>query len=334
MKFPSLFTHVPSTIAEISSREIPAEAIEIVRRASALRFVAMGGSFNAASAAVEAFLARDVDARAELASHLLHVESVTAARTEAIVFISQSGTSVETIRAAERLRALGYTNLICITNNVDSELARACDVVIDQNLTRQMRVPFGPWIATYTTLYRLARLCAGESEADWDSAATAAQSALDDLQDVVALAPTAPSSVEFFGRGAFRATAEQGTLIVREIARIPASAWESSTYRHGPIEAISPTQLSVVFAASEGRAAQLDRAFAAALRAIVSNVIVVGPADSDVPITADDDLAALISILAAAFLAYTWGEAAGLTIGEFRYTSHSVTDEDTLVLGN
>lgn len=334
MNFPPLFEHVPDTISAVSSRVIPAEAIEIVRRASALRFVAMGGSFNAASAAVEAFLARGTDARAELASHLLHVETVTAARDEAIVFISQSGTSVETIRAAERLRSLGYTNLLCITNNIDSELARACDVVIDQDLTKQMRVPFGPWIATYSTLYRLARLRAGEPEADWDSAAEAARSALHDLERVVGLAPVAPDYVEFFGRGAFRATAEQGTLIVREIARVPASAWDSSTYRHGPIEAISPTQLSVVFAASEGRAAQLDGAFAAALRAVVSDVIVVGPEDSDVPILADDDLSALISILAATFLAYTWGETAGLTIGEFRYTSHSVTDEDTLVLGN
>lgn len=334
MKFPTLFDHVPATISEVSSRAIPAAAVEIVRRASAVRFVAMGGSFNAASAAVEAFLARDMDARAELASHLLHVESVTVQSTEAVIFISQSGTSVETIRAAERLRALGYRNLICITNNVDSDLAKACDVVIDQALTKQMRVPFGPWIATYTTLYRLARLCAGQPEADWDSAAVAAQSALDALERVVALAPAAPSYVEFFGRGAFRATAEQGTLIVREIARVPAAAWDSSTYRHGPIEAISPTQLSIVFAASEGRAAQLDRAFAAALTAIVPDVIVVGPEDAEVPIHADDELSALISILAAAFLAYTWGETAGLTIGEFRYTSHSVTDEDALVLGN
>ncbi|WP_158507187.1 SIS domain-containing protein [Subtercola sp. Z020] len=334
MKFPSLFEHVPATISEISSRTIPAAAVEIVRRASAVRFVAMGGSYNAASAAVEAFLARDVDARAELASHLLHVESVTAKHSEAIVFISQSGTSVETIRAAERLRALGYSNLICITNNVDSDLARACDVVIDQALTKQMRVPFGPWIATYTTLVRLAGLRAGQPEADWDSAAEAARSALGQLHEVVALAPVAPAYVEFFGRGAFRATAEQGTLIVREIARVPASAWDSSTYRHGPIEAISPSQLSIVFAASQGRAAQLDRAFAAALREIVSDVIVVGPEDADVPIRADDEIAALVSILAAAFLAYTWGESAGLTIGEFRYTSHSVTDEDTLVLGN
>jgi len=334
MKFPSLFEHVPATIREVAGREIPAEAVDMVRAARSLRFVAMGGSYNAASAAAETFLARGIEARAEHASHLLHVPQVTADRDEVVIFISQSGTSVETIRAAERLASLGFRNLIAITNNVDSDLARACAAVIDQALTKQMRVPFGPWIATYSTLYRLARISAGEAEADWNAAAAAAQDALDRLEDVVALAPTAPPYVEFFGRGLFRGTAEQGTLIVREIARVAASAWDPSTYRHGPIEAILPEQLSVVFAASDGRAAQLDRSFADALKAIVPNVIVVGPEDGEVPIRVEDELAALVSILAATFIAYTWGEKAGLTIGEFRYTSHSVTDEDTLVLGN
>ncbi|WP_378144428.1 SIS domain-containing protein [Cnuibacter sp. UC19_7] len=334
MKFPSLFEHVPATIREVASRPLPAPVVDMVRSARTLRFVAMGGSYNAASSAAEAFLARGIDARVELASHLLHVQEVSADPEEVVVFISQSGTSVETIRAAERLASLGFQKLVCITNHPDSELARVCSAVVDQALTRQMRVPFGPWIATYSTLYRLALVAAGEPEADWGAAADAAQDVLSRLDEVVALAPEAPGYVEFFGRGIFRGTAEQGTLITREIARVSASAWDPSTYRHGPIEAIDAAQLSVVFAASDGRAAQLDRSFAEALKAIVPGVIVVGPEDAEVPIRAGDELAALISILAATFLAYTWGEQAGLTIGEFRYTSHSVTDEDVLVLGN
>jgi glucosamine--fructose-6-phosphate aminotransferase (isomerizing) len=331
MKFPSKFEHIPATILEVGARDVPAAAHELVSTAGSLRIVAMGGSYNAACAAVEAFLSRGIDARAELASHLLHAENEPIPADELVVFISHSGTSVETIRAARRLRDAGHTALICITNDVTSELAQLFDVVIDQQLTTETKVPFGPWITTYFTLYKLARAAVAQEPADWASAARAISTALDALPTISALAPEAPAYIEFFGRGAFRASAEQATLIAREIARVPASAWDPSTYRHGPIEAVSSSQLSIVLAASQGRAAQLDRSFAEALRGIVDNVIVVGPTGSDVEVDTDDELAVLVSIIVPAILSYTWGEAAGIPIGQFRYTSHSITDEDNLV---
>lgn len=331
MDFATRFSHIPTSIVRHGERPLPDAARALIAGASGVRLIGMGGSYNAACAAVEAFLARGTDARAELASHLLHTEMEPIPADQAVIFISHSGTSVETIRAAERLKNSGHTSLICITNDAASPLAQLFDVVIDQELTEQTQVPFGPWISTYFTLYKLARARAGEEAPDWASAARAAESLLETLPAIVELAPVAPSYIEFFGRGAFRASAEQATLIAREIARVPASAWDPSTYRHGPIEAIGAPQLSVVLAASEGRSAQLDASFAASLREIVHDVIVVGPADSDVAIDTADELAVLVSILVPALLSYTWGEAAGIPIGQFRYTSHSITDEDTLV---
>lgn len=332
MEFSARFDHIPSTIERFGARKVADAAQQLVHRARSLRIVAMGGSYNAACAAVEALLKRGVDARAELASHLLHTEEEPIASDEAVIFISHSGTSIETIRAAERLKNAGHANLICITNVTDSPLAQLFDVVIDQELTPETKVPFGPWISTYFTLLKLTFNEVGEPEPDWHSAAQAAQATLNSLQGIIDLAPSAPSYIEFFGRGALRASAEQATLIAREIARVPASAWDPSTYRHGPIEAVSPRQLSVVLAASDGRAAQLDASFAASLREIADNVIVIGPENADVTIDTKDELAALISILPVAILSYAWGEAAGIPIGQFRYTSHSITDEDTLVL--
>lgn len=332
MDFPARFAHIPATIARTAERPLPQSAVELAKAARSVRIVAMGGSYNASCAAVEAFLKRGVDARAELASHLLHTPQEPIAADELVIFVSHSGTSVETIRAAERLRDAGHTALICITNVLDSPLAELFDVVIDQKLDEETHVPFGPWISTYFTLYKMAHLRAGEAEPDWASASTAARVILDRLPEIAALAPNAPAYIEFFGRGIFRASAEQGTLIAREIARVPASAWDPSTYRHGPIEAISPAQLSVVFAASEGRAAQLDASFVASIRDIVDDVVVIGPEWGDVVVETSDELATLVGILAVAVMSYAWGEAAGIPIGQFRYTSHSVTDEDTLVL--
>lgn len=334
MRFAAQFTHIPATISRTVDRPLGPAVVDSVRAARSFRFVAMGGSYNASCAAAEAFLERGIDARAELASHLLHTPAEPIAADELVVFVSHSGTSVETIRAAERLRDAGHTAMICITNAVDSPLAEVFDVVIDQELTRDIHVPFGPWISTYLSLYKMALLRGGEPTLDGAPVAAAVQSVLDRLEAISALAPVAPPYIEFFGRGRFRATAEQGTLIAREIARVPASAWDPSTYRHGPIEAVSAAQLSVVFAASEGRASELDRSFVASLREIVENVVVIGPSWGDVEIETSDELAALVSILPAAIVSYTWGENAGIPIGEFRYTSHSVTDEDALVLEN
>jgi glucosamine--fructose-6-phosphate aminotransferase (isomerizing) len=209
-----------------------------------------------------------------------------------------------------------------------------CDATVDQGLTEVTHTPFGPWTATYLTLFRIAATAAGDDgipSADLGSAAAAALATADDIH---ALQPTAPGYAEFFGRGALAATAVQATLIVREIARVPAAAWESSTYRHGPIEAISAEQLSLVFAAREGAASALDASFARAIRDITGRVIVVGPDDADVTIAVADAYLPLVSLVVPSVLAYAWGEQAGIPAGEFRYTSHSITDEAELTREN
>jgi glucosamine--fructose-6-phosphate aminotransferase (isomerizing) len=334
MKFLSLFSHIPSTIDEVAGRALDPTVIEVARASTSVRIVAMGGSFNAATAAVERFLERGVDARAELASHVLHSSAGTVRAEELIVLVSYSGTSVETIRAAEALRSGGHQHLVCITNDPGSEVAAVCDAVIDQGLTEETHVPFGPWTTTYLALFKLACAMAGSEFPRTDGLRDEAQRLLDSATDIAALQAEAPGYIEFFGRGAFSATATQGTLIAREIARIPAAPWDSSTYRHGPIEAISPAQLSVVFAAREGRAAELDASFVAALSEIVENVIVVGPDDAAVAVRSTDDFSPLLSLIVPAVLSYAWGEQAGIPAGEFRYTSHSVTDEVELVREN
>ena len=324
------FAHIPTTLRAVAERRLDASAVSFACRAQRVRLVAMGGSFNAATAAVERFLERGIDARAELASHLLHYSLDTVAKDELVVLVSYSGTSVETIRAAEALRSQGHNSLVCITNAPTSELAAACDAVVDQALTESTHVPFGPWMTTYLTLFKLACAMTHQPFPDTAGLEPEAQRLLSGAREIISLQPTAPDYIEFFGRGSFAATAQQGTLIAREIARIPAAAWESSTYRHGPIEAISPSQLSLVFAAREGRSASLDASFAHGLREIVDNVIVVGPEDGNVPVRVSNDFAPLLSLVVPAILSYAWGDLSGIKAGEFRYTSHSVTDEDEL----
>ncbi|WP_374009150.1 SIS domain-containing protein [Leifsonia sp. LS-T14] len=327
------FSHIPSTLDEIAARPLSPQVAALAEGVSRVRIAAMGGSYNASLAAVERFLERGIDARAELASHVVHSSAATIADDELVILISYSGTSVETIRAAQALKDRGVRTL-CITNAPDSELAGLCDATVDQGLTEVTHTPFGPWTATYLTLFRVAAAAAGEDGLPSAELGAAAAAALAAADGILALQPTAPAYAEFFGRGALAATAVQATLIVREIARVPAAAWDSSTYRHGPIEGISSEQLSLVFAAREGRAAELDASFARALRDITGRVVVVGPDDASVAIPVADEYLPLVSLIVPSVLAYAWGEQAGIPAGEFRYTSHSITDEAELTREN
>ncbi|MGO4595180.1 SIS domain-containing protein [Leifsonia sp. 2TAF2] len=333
MDFAQRFSHIPSTLDEIAARPLSPEAAELARSAGRVRIAAMGGSYNASVAAVERFLERGIDARAELASHLVHSSADTIGADELVILISYSGTSVETIRAAQALKERNIRTL-CITNAPDSELAELCDATVDQGLTELTHTPFGPWTATYLTLFRIAAAAAGVDAIPAGDLGAAAAAVLSAADGILALQPTAPAYAEFFGRGALAATAVQATLIVREIARVPAAAWESSTYRHGPIEAIAPEQLSLVFAAREGRAADLDASFADAIREITGRVVVVGPDGADVAVSIADEYLPLVSLVVPSVLAYAWGEQAGIPAGEFRYTSHSITDEAELTREN
>lgn len=333
MDFAQSFSHIPATLDDIAARPLPVAVTAAVRGVSRVRIAAMGGSYNASVAAVERFLERGIDARAELASHVVHSSADTIGTDELVILISYSGTSVETIRAALALKERGVKT-VCITNAPDSELAELCDATIDQGLTEVTHTPFGPWTATYLSLFAIAATMAGQELAPASDLGAAAAAVLATAEQILELQPTAPVYAEFFGRGALAATAVQATLIVREIARVPAAAWESSTYRHGPIEAISAEQLSLVFAAREGRAAELDASFATALRDITGRVVVVGPDGADVTVPVADEYLPLVSLVVPAVLAYAWGEQAGIPAGEFRYTSHSITDEAELTREN
>ncbi|VTZ65829.1 SIS domain-containing protein [Sinorhizobium medicae] len=333
MNFLNDFAHIPDTIDAHAKRRLPAEVLDLLKAGGVparVRLVGMGGSFNAATAAAEQFLKLGFDARAELASHLLHSSAMTVGSDELIVLISYSGTSIETMRVAEALHKGARPRIICITNAKSGSLLALCDAVVPQGLTEETHKPVGPWTATYLSLVKIAFAMAGQEFAAPAGVKEECARLLGTANSIIALRPSLPEYIEFFGRGALAATATQATLIAREIARVPASDWDSSTYRHGPIEAISPSQLSIIFAAREGRQAGLDASFVTAMRGIVDNVLVVGPDGSDMPVRVDDILLPLVSLFLPAILSYAWSEKAGLTAGEFRYTSHSITDEEVL----
>ncbi len=250
MHFLNDFAHIPETIDAYAKSSLPPEVLDLLKSGGdhpgRVRLVGMGGSFNAATAAAEQFLKLGIDARAELASHLLHSSAKTVRSDELIVLISYSGTSIETIRAAEELHKGARPRIVCITNAQGGRLASLCDVVLRQGLNETTHKPFGPWTATYLTLVKLAHAMAGQPFQAPAGLKEECARLLGAAQSVIALQPSLPQYIEFFGRGA--------------------------------LEIFLP----------------------------------------------------LVSLVLPAILSYAWSESAGLTAGEFRYTSHSITDEEVL----
>lgn len=322
-----LIGRLPETLAAIAEKPLGAAEIADAIDGRRLRIAAMGGSYNAAVAALPELWRHGVDARADLASVLLHYAGDALAPDDAYVLVSASGTSVETVRLAEKLRDLGATRIVGITNNPDSPFARAVTTVVDHGLSTEESFAFGLFPANYLALRNAAALHAGTSPASPAALGEAAEATRAASMKLLERFPTPPPVIEYLGRGGLVGSAQQATLITREIARVTAVAWDGSNYRHGPIESISDDLTTVVLAATQSPFSEQDRSLATHLRSITYRLLTVGPTDADVPTVGPAEFQPILTVLPVVFLSYAWALAAGHAPGEFRYTSHSITDE-------
>ena len=88
---------------------------------------------------------------------------------------------------------------------------------------------------------RCSRRSAAPTEARGRQPATARGTPLDDALATLA----GKTAIVFAGRGVFRGVAEAASLMLMELARMPALGFEIGQFRHGPLELLSP-ELGVV----------------------------------------------------------------------------------------
>ncbi|MEH6774535.1 MAG: glucosamine--fructose-6-phosphate aminotransferase, partial [Cereibacter changlensis] len=118
-------------------------------------------------------------------------------------------------------------------------------------------------------------------------------------------------------------TADGASLLIREAARIPASAYDTRHYLHGPMEAMDATTGVVLF--GDGReveiARELDRIGCPTLLVTSRDDIDDGAALTVIRVARFDNLIlqALVDIFPAQLLAAGLSDAAGLTDVKFRY---------------
>jgi len=257
----------------------------------ATRFVGsgMGSSFDACLAAASVLARSGVVATTVNTAELLHFRTAALTAETPVVAVSQSGSSAELVRLAERLAAAQpRPPLVTVTNGVENPLARLADVTFDTGAGAEESPSTKTFAASLVVLRALCEAIApggafdaGETlaaaTADAGRAAAAAARLLTDPErlahEMRAWCDERPSLV-MLGRGTARAAAEMGALILKEAARRQAESLDTAEFRHGPLELAGP-ELAVAIVSTEPATVELDARLAAELVADGASVMMI-----------------------------------------------------------
>jgi glucosamine--fructose-6-phosphate aminotransferase (isomerizing) len=212
-----------------------------IREAAPRGFViaARGSSDNAALYAKYLFGVRN-QALVALAAPSLFTHYARPPRLDGqcVIGISQSGASPDVIAVVEEARRQGSLT-VGITNEAESKLARASELVVPMMAGPELSVPASK---TYTaSLLALALISQAINpdpafEAALATVPQAITRTLEREQEVAALAPAlmGPRAV-VLGRGFNFSTAEEIALKLSETSYVLARAWSVADFEHGPI---------------------------------------------------------------------------------------------------
>jgi glucosamine--fructose-6-phosphate aminotransferase (isomerizing) len=243
---------------------------------------------------------------------------------DALVGLSHRGRSVETVTALERLPA---ATRLAITNDPDSPLAKAANM--------HLRLNNGADATPSSTGYTATLLAMGMAFEKLLEERADAFAAIPELAKQVLATAAAPMerlakiwsarrAVDCIGAGASLGTADGASLLIREASRIPAAAYDTRHYLHGPMESMDAATAVIIFGA--GReielARHLDRVGCPALLVTTAEGVTDGEKLTIVKVPKVDNLIAqaIVDIFTAQLLAAELSDAAGLTDTKFRYT--------------
>lgn len=308
---------------EVSRQAVDAalEGIDLARfRHGTIGLVGIGASLQAALTAASGMRERGLRAFGLCATDLFDPAVMAA---DAYVAISASGRSRETVHAME-LRKDEAT--IGLSKIPDSPLS----AVVGDTIAMATGIDGGPNTTSYTgslqALGMLADRIAGVSRVDWSALPDLAAALIEQVARPIRQAGQALAgrrAFDFVGAGAAQGNAGEAALLLREAARIPAWAFDTLNYLHGPMESQDHDTALVVF--GDGRELKLAQDVAAlgCPTVLITGSDAVGDAKClsvvRVPKLSDGIADAILQILPAQLLVAELSDMAGLTNTAFRY---------------
>jgi glutamine---fructose-6-phosphate transaminase (isomerizing) len=224
-----------------------------ISRHTIVVFTGMGSSLHAAYPAQAYLTAMGYRALVWEAAELLHHHLKVLTPETLLVIVSQSGETVEVTRLLEVLPK--KTRVIAITNVEGSRLGRQGQLMLPMMAGIQAAVSTKTYTCAVAVLMYLAFAITGEPQRPLSQAlmhAVDAQEKILERHDALML-PTLeffnhPPYVALLSRGADLASAFQGALMLKEVARLAAEPITAAQFRHGPIEIVSPSHCYIIFA--------------------------------------------------------------------------------------
>jgi len=225
--------------------------------------IAAGTSFHATLAAKYMF--------SHIANHLMHgviasEGSDTVAKSlgadTAVLAVTQSGETIDTLHAVKHLKNQGAT-VLAITNTVGSSITRLADSVLYTQAGPEIGVAATKTFATQLATLALLAISLGtmtgvQTKKESQDLLGALNQYPDLIQSVIRnkermIKETAQeyitkSSFFFLGRGISTSTAMEGALKIKEIAYVHAEGYPAGESKHGPIALVEPG-FPVVFVA-------------------------------------------------------------------------------------
>ncbi|RWR25913.1 SIS domain-containing protein [Sinirhodobacter populi] len=242
---------------------------------------------------------------------------------DALVGLSHRGRSVETVSA---FQSHASAMRLSITNDPDSPLAQASQIHVTLNNGSDAT----PSSTGYTaTLLAMGMVFEKLSGADADSFAAIPDLAGQTLTNAAGKMArlrnlfSARRAIDCVGAGASLGTADGASLLIREASRIPASAYDTRHYLHGPMESMDATTGVVIFGDEREveLAHHLDRIGCPTLLVTTLPGIDDGELLTVVQVPRVENLIAqgIVNIFTAQLFAAELSDAAGLTDVKFRY---------------
>jgi glucosamine--fructose-6-phosphate aminotransferase (isomerizing) len=170
-----------------------------------------------------------------------------------LVVVSRSGQTGEVLRLLESLPA--RARVLAVTNVEASPLAKRADLLLPMMAAGQVAVSTKTYTCTVAVLMYLAFAIAGKAPSLLTREVmrgVEAEEKILERHDVL-IPPLVgflnrPPYVALMSRGADLASAYQGAMMLKQVARVAAEPISAAQFRHGPIEIINPCHRYILFA--------------------------------------------------------------------------------------
>jgi glucosamine--fructose-6-phosphate aminotransferase (isomerizing) len=289
-------------------------------RGARLGLAGMGASYNAIVAALGSYWTAGLMAAPWHGSDLRRPGAWR--NIDAAIAVSQTGRSAEMVSCLDALPT-GQPKL-ALTDDAASPVATTCDSTVSLHLLEDSAVRTLGYTGTLQALGMLRdALTSGHRAPDWEWLADEMERLVppsERLAERITAELRGVRSFDVVGSGAQFGSAAQAALLLREVARLPAAAYDTYEYLHGPLEAADAGLAMIAFGGAR------ESKLAASLADAGATVILVTDEEAlsgdrlavfGLP-KCDDVLRPVLEILPLQVMAFSLAQEKGLPEGEFR----------------